>query len=73
LFRAERSNLRSRFNWIRSTSDRTLKQDGGFPTQDAAKIAGREDTKKMKNMRQPNNPDVGRILVGQNLEKPTRY
>ena len=36
-----------------------LKRDGRFSTQDAAKIAGREDAKKMKNMRQPERPDVG--------------
>jgi hypothetical protein len=50
-----------------------LNRDGGFPTQDAAKIAGREVAKKMKNSREPNTPDVGRILVGQNVEKATRY
>jgi hypothetical protein len=41
-------------------------------TQDAAKIAGREDAKKMKTSRQPDRPDVGRIMVGQNAEKATR-
>jgi hypothetical protein len=51
---------------------RVLKRDGGFATQDAAKIAGREDAKKMKNLRQPDRPDVGRIMVGQNAERPTR-
>ncbi len=56
-----------------------LKRDGGFATQDAAKTAGREDAKKMKNMRPPpacpagrDRPDVERILVGQNAEKATR-
>jgi hypothetical protein len=49
-----------------------LKRDGGFATQDAAKIAGREDAKKMKNMRQPDRPDVARIMIGQNTEMPTR-
>jgi hypothetical protein len=61
------------FYEIRSSSDTVLKRDGGFPTQDAAKNAGREDAKKMKNLRQPNKPDVGRIMVGQNAEKATRY
>ena len=50
-----------------------LKRDGGFPTQDAAKIAGREDAKKMKKMRQPDRPDVGRIMVRRNAEKATPY
>jgi hypothetical protein len=47
-------------------------RDGGFATQDAGKIAGREDAKKMKNLRQVDTPDVGRIMVGQNAEKATR-
>ncbi len=58
------------FYEIRSSNNAVLKRNGGYATQDAAKIAGREDAKKMKNSRQP---DVGRILVGQNVEKPTRY
>jgi hypothetical protein len=45
----------------------------GFASQDAAKTAGRENAKKMKNMRQPEKPDVERILVGQNKEEATRY
>jgi len=56
-----------------------LKRDGGFASQDAAKLAAREDAKKMKNSRQPpacpagrERPDVERILVGQNAEKATR-
>jgi hypothetical protein len=60
------------FYEIRSSSNTVLKRDGGFPTQDAAKNAGREESKKMKNLRQPDKPDVGRIMVGQNTEKPTR-
>jgi O-acetyl-ADP-ribose deacetylase (regulator of RNase III) len=61
------------FYEIRSSANTVLKRDGGFATQDAAKIAGREDARKMKNSRQPDRPDVGRILVGQNVEKATRY
>jgi hypothetical protein len=61
------------FYEIRSADNTLLKRDGGFATQDAAKIAGREDAKKMKSCRQPDRPDVGRLLVGQNTEKPTRY
>jgi hypothetical protein len=60
------------FYEIRSADNTLLKRDGGFPTQDAAKIAGREDAKKMRNMRQDRS-DVGRIMVGQNAEKATRY
>ena len=61
------------FYEIRSSNNAVLKRDGGFATLDAAKTAGREDAKKMRSSGQPNRPDVGRILVGQNLEKPTRY
>ena len=61
------------FYEIRSSRDTVLKRDGGFATQDAAKTAGREDGRKMKNSRHPDRPDVGRIMVGQNAEKPTRY
>jgi hypothetical protein len=57
------------FYEIRSTNNAVLKRDGGFATQDAATTAGRADAKKMKNSRQP----VARIIVGQNMEKPTRY
>jgi hypothetical protein len=61
------------FYEIRSTDNTVPKRDGGFATQGAAKIAGREDAKKMRNSRQPDRPDVGRIMVGQNAEKATRY
>jgi hypothetical protein len=61
------------FYEIRSSDNAVLKRDGGFASQDAAKVAARGDAKKMKNMRQPGKPDVGRILVGQNAEKATRY
>jgi hypothetical protein len=60
------------FYEIRSADNTVLKRDGGFATQDAAKTAGREDAKKMKNMRLPDRPHVERILVGQNAEKATR-
>jgi hypothetical protein len=46
-----------------------LKRDGGFATQDAAKIAGREDAKKMRNMRQPR-PDVGRTMPEYSHDMP---
>jgi hypothetical protein len=61
------------FYEIRSSNNAVLKRDGGFPTLDAAKIAGREDAKRMKNMCKPDRPDVGRILVGHNAEEATRY
>ena len=35
--------------------------------------AGRAHAKKIKNTSQPDRPDVGRIMVGQNTEKATRY
>jgi len=60
------------FYEIRSSNNAVLKRDGGFATQDAAKIAGRADAKKMKNSPQPDRPDVGTILVGRSAEKPIR-
>ena len=60
------------FYEIRSADNTLLKRDGVFASQDAAKMAAREDAKKMKNSRQPNRPDVGRIMVGQNTEMPIR-
>jgi hypothetical protein len=60
------------FYEIRNSHNAVLKRDGGFPTQDAAKIAGREDAKKMKNAHLQNRQDVERVLVGQNTDKPTR-
>jgi hypothetical protein len=60
------------FNEIRSADNTVLKRNGSFATQDAAKNAGREDAKRMKNSRQPGRPDVGRIMVGQNKEEATR-
>jgi hypothetical protein len=61
------------FYEIRSSNNAVLKRDGGFATQDAAKIAGRGDAKKMKNSHERDRPNVGAIMVGQNAEKPTRY
>ena len=60
------------FYEIRSSDNTVLKRDGGFASQDAAKMAAREDAKKMKNSCQADRPDVGRILVGQNKEEATR-
>ncbi len=52
------------FYEIRSSNSARLRRDVGFPTQDAAKIAGREDAKKMKNSRQPYRTDA--ISVNEN-------
>ena len=62
----------SYFYEIRSSTDVVLNRDGGFASQDAAKIAPREDAKKMENMREQVRADVGSILVGENAEKATR-
>jgi hypothetical protein len=61
------------FYEIRSADNTVLKRNGGFACLDAAKMAVRHDAKKMRNMRRPDRPDVGRIMVGQNAEKATRY
>jgi hypothetical protein len=60
------------FYEIRNSNNAVLKRDGGFATQDATKIAGRADAKKIKDSRQPGGPSVGTIMVGQNAGKPTR-
>ena len=67
-----RGEKMSWFYEIRGSNNTLLKRDGGFATQDAAKIAGRADAKKIKNSRQLGVPSVGTIMVGQNAEKPTR-
>jgi hypothetical protein len=61
------------FYEIRSADNTVLKRDGGFVSQDAAKMAARDDAKKIKNSRPPNRVKVERILVGQNTEQPARY
>jgi hypothetical protein len=54
----------SYFYEIRSADNTVLKRDGGFASQDAAKMAAREDAKKMKAAPKSERPDVGRILAG---------
>jgi hypothetical protein len=61
------------FYEIRSSDNSLLKRDGGFASQNAAKMAAREDAKRMKNAARQAGPDVGRILVGQNREEATRF
>jgi hypothetical protein len=61
------------FYEIRSSTNAVLKRDGGFADVEAAKSAARADARKMKNSHQPGVPEVGRIMVGQNKEAPTRY
>lgn len=61
------------FYEIRTAENTVLKRDGGFASQDAAKIAARDDARKIKNAPGSERPDIGRIMVGQNVEKPTRH
>jgi hypothetical protein len=58
------------FYEIRSVTDTLLKRDGGFPDREAATEAARADAKRLKAVPKP--PTMGRILVGQVTEKPTR-
>jgi hypothetical protein len=60
------------FYEIHDSDNAVLKRDGGFADQDAAKIAARADAKKIRSSSQSDKPDIGRILVGQNMENPTR-
>lgn len=58
------------FYEIRSTTDTVLKRTGGFPDREAAAEAARADAKRLKSVPKP--PRVGRILVGQDADQPTR-
>ena len=59
------------FYEIRSADNTVLKRDSGFPNREAATEAARADVKRLKAVPKP--PTVGRILVGQSTEKPSRY
>jgi hypothetical protein len=52
------------FYEIRTSSNAVLKRDGGFAAQDAAKLARREDARKMKSSCQPDRTDA--ISVNEN-------
>ena len=62
----------SSFYGIRSPDYTVLKRDGGFPDREAATVAAREDARRMKAAPKTVRPDIGRIMVGQNVDKPTR-
>jgi hypothetical protein len=57
------------FYEIRSADNTVLRRDGRFTTQDAVKMAAREDAKRMKAVPKSERPNVGGIMVGQNAEK----
>ena len=65
-------SIPSVFYEIGRTDNSVPKRNGGFATVDAAKVAAGKDAKKMKAALESNRPEVGRTLVGQNAEKPTR-
>ena len=52
------------FYEIRNSKNAVLRRDGGFATQDAAKMVGREDARKMKSSCQPDRKDA--ISVNEN-------
>ena len=58
------------FYEIRSPNNTVLKRTGGYPDREAATEAARADAKRLKAVPKP--PTVGRILVGQNTDPPTR-
>ena len=60
------------FYEIRKADETVLKRIGGFTDREAAKIAGLAEAKKMKNSHQPGVPPIGRVMIGQNREAPTR-
>ena len=60
------------FYEIRNSNNTLLKREGGFATQDAAKLAVRADAKLIKISHKPDIANIGAMMVGQNLEVPTR-
>jgi hypothetical protein len=66
----ERITRLSFFYEIRSSTNTLLKRTSGFPDREAATEAARADAKRLKAVPKP--PTVGRILVGQNTDQPTR-
>jgi hypothetical protein len=58
------------FYEIRSTTDTVLKRTGGFHDREAGTEAARADAKRLKAVPKPQ--QVGRILVGQVTDQPTR-
>ena len=60
------------FYEIRGSDSTVLKRDGGFATKEAAKITALADAKRMKNPPEPVKRTIGKVLVGQNTQKPTR-
>jgi len=58
------------FYEIRSPDNTVLKRTSGFPDREAAKEAARADAKRLRAVPKP--PQVGRILVGQSADQPTR-
>ena len=60
------------FYEIRSPNDTVLKRTGGFLDREAATVAARDEAKQMKLSRHLGVPTVGKILVGQNADQPTR-
>jgi len=59
------------FYEIRSTTDTVLVRNSGFASLEAAKVAAREDAKRMRLLKHLGVANVGKILVGQNANKPT--
>jgi hypothetical protein len=61
------------FYEIRGSTNAVLKRDGGFASRYPAKIAAREYARRMENSRQPDKPDVERIMKGRKGEKCTHF
>jgi hypothetical protein len=53
----------SYFYDVRSADNTLLKRDGGFASQDTAKMAAREDAKRMKAAPRSERQDVGRVVL----------
>jgi prepilin-type N-terminal cleavage/methylation domain-containing protein len=56
-----------------SSTNAVLKRDSGFADVEAAKSAARADARKLRKSPPHNKATVGKILLGRNLEDPTRH
>jgi hypothetical protein len=60
------------FYELRTPDNFIVKRDGGFATRNEAKAAGLADAKAISASSQSSKAKLAKVLVGQNLEKPTR-
>jgi hypothetical protein len=57
---------------IRDSKDRVFKLEGGFPTQEAARAAGKEEANKLKSSGALPGSGLGTVTETQDSKEPTR-